>query len=64
MIYDEYLTQSELQRWILDADVSWSRIDVEKALAQPELLDQIRDSALIESVLSGLHDPARPRALG
>lgn len=49
MIYDEYLTQSELQRWILEADVSWIRIDADLARAQPELLDQIRDSALIES---------------
>jgi hypothetical protein len=49
MLYDEYLTQAELQRWILDADVAWSRIDAPAALAQPELLDQVRDSALIES---------------
>ena len=28
MIYDDYLHQSELQRWILEADVAWSRIDV------------------------------------
>lgn len=49
MLYDEYLTQAELQRWILDADVAWSRLDVQTALAQPSLLDQIRDSALIES---------------
>ena len=26
MLYDEYLTQAELQRWILDADVAWTRI--------------------------------------
>jgi hypothetical protein len=49
MIYDEYLTQAELQRWILEADVSWNRVDAALALAQPELLDQVRDSALIES---------------
>lgn len=49
MIYDEYLTQAELQRWILDADVAWSRIDAALALTQPELLDEVRDSALIES---------------
>src|SRR5919201_1650345 len=49
MIYDDYLTQAELQRWIADADVSWGRIDVALALSQPTLLDQIRDSALIES---------------
>ena len=48
-IYDEYLTQSEMQRWILETDVSWSRIDVSLALTQPDLLDQIRESAMIES---------------
>jgi hypothetical protein len=49
MIYDEYLTQAELQRWILDADVALARIDVALARTQPELLEQVRDSALIES---------------
>lgn len=49
MIYDEYLTQAELQRWILEADVAWNAIDPKVALAQPALLDQVRDSALIES---------------
>ena len=38
-----------MQRWILETDVSWSRIDVSLALTQPDLLDQIRESALIES---------------
>jgi hypothetical protein len=49
MIYDEYLTQAELQRWILEADVAWNEIDSEMALSQAPLLDQVRDSALIES---------------
>jgi len=48
-IYDEYLTQAELQRWILDTEVAWGRIDTALALAQTELLDQVHDSALIES---------------
>ena len=48
-IYDEYLTHAELQRWILETDIGWGRIDTALALAQPELLDQVRDSALIES---------------
>jgi hypothetical protein len=47
--YDEYLTHAELQRWILDADIAWGRVDAALALAQPELLDQVRDAALIES---------------
>ena len=49
MIYDEYLTQAELQRWILEADVAWARLDVPTARSRPDLLEQVRDSALIES---------------
>jgi hypothetical protein len=49
MTYDEYLTQAELQRWILETDVAWNDIDPEIALSQPPLLDQVRDAALIES---------------
>ena len=48
-IYDEYLTHAEMQRWILEADIAWGRIDVALARSQPDLLDQVRDSALIES---------------
>ena len=49
MIYDEYLTQAELQRWILEIDVECNAIDPTIALSLPALLDQVRDSALIES---------------
>jgi hypothetical protein len=49
MIYDEYLTQAELQRWILEADVAWARIDLPLARSRPDVLEQVRDSALIES---------------
>jgi hypothetical protein len=49
MIYDEYLTTSELQRWILDVDVAWNDIDRSLALSQAALLDQVHDAALIES---------------
>jgi hypothetical protein len=48
-LYDDYLTTAELQRWILDTEVGWNRVDVAIALSQPELLDQLRDAALIES---------------
>jgi hypothetical protein len=48
-LYDDYLTTAETQRWILDAEVAWDRVDPERARTQPELLDQIRDAALIES---------------
>jgi hypothetical protein len=49
MIYDEYLTTAEMQRWILEVDVAWNKIDRDLALSQSELLDQMHDSALIES---------------
>jgi hypothetical protein len=49
MIYDEYLTTAEMHRWILEVDVAWNQIDRDRALSQPDLLDQMHDSALIES---------------
>jgi hypothetical protein len=49
MIYDEYLTTAELQRWILEVDVAWNHINRQQALNQPDLLDQMHDAALIES---------------
>lgn len=49
MIYDEYLTTAELQRWILDIDIQWNSINRELALTQPDVLEQVRESALIES---------------
>ncbi|MBC8116424.1 MAG: ferritin-like domain-containing protein [Candidatus Saccharimonas sp.] len=49
MIYAEYLSTAEMHRWILDTDIDWDRIDSALALAQTDLLDRVRDSALIES---------------
>jgi hypothetical protein len=49
MTYGDYLSTSEMTRWILDTDIAWDRIDPALALTQPELLDRVRDSALIES---------------
>ena len=49
MTYGDYLTTSEMTRWILDTDIPWDRIDPALALAQPDLLDRVRASALIES---------------
>jgi hypothetical protein len=49
MIYADYLSTSEMQRWVLDTDIAWDDIDAEVALGQPDLLERIRDSALIES---------------
>ena len=49
MTYGDYLTTSEMTRWILDTDIAWDAIDPVLARTQPELLDRVRDSALIES---------------
>jgi hypothetical protein len=49
MTYGDYLTTSEMTRWILDTDISWDSINSSLALSQPELLERIRESALIES---------------
>jgi hypothetical protein len=49
VIYDAYLSQAEIERWILDLDVPWNDIRAEAARSQPELLGRVRDSALIES---------------
>ena len=49
MNYGDYLTTSEMNRWLLDTDIAWDDIDPALALSQPELLDRVHDSALIES---------------
>jgi hypothetical protein len=49
MIYADYLSTSEMQRWILDHDIAWDAVDPSLAWTQTELLDRVRDSALIES---------------
>ena len=49
MIYADYLSTAEQQRWILDSDVPWDEIDPDLAREQTDLLDRVRDSALIES---------------
>ncbi len=49
MIYAEYLSTAEAHRWILDSDIAWDDIKPQLALEQPDLLDRVRDSALIES---------------
>jgi len=49
MTYAEYLSTSELQRWFIETDIPWEKIDVALARTQTELLKRLRDSALIES---------------
>ncbi|HYF34878.1 MAG TPA: ferritin-like domain-containing protein [Prosthecobacter sp.] len=49
MNYGDYLSTSEMTRWMLDTDIAWNDIDPALALQQTDLLDRMRDSALIES---------------
>ena len=49
MIYAEYLSTAEAHRWVLDTDIAWDDVNPALALEQPELLERVRDSALIES---------------
>lgn len=49
MIYADYLSTAEMQRWNLDTDIAWDDVDVRVALDQPAVLQRVRDSALIES---------------
>lgn len=49
MIYADYLSTAESQRWNLDTDIDWDEVDPQLALSQPALLRRVRDSALIES---------------
>jgi hypothetical protein len=49
VIYGDYLSTAEAQRWNLDLDIPWDDIDVPVARGQTALLDRLRDSALIES---------------
>lgn len=49
MIYADYLSTAEMQRWNLDTDIAWDRVDATLARSQPGVLDRVRDSALIES---------------
>src|SRR5688500_15216042 len=49
MIYGDYLSTPEQQRWSLDLDIDRDEIDRDVARSQPSLLQRVRDSALIES---------------
>jgi hypothetical protein len=50
MIYEDYLIVSELNQWSPEQDVPWHQLDAESARAQPEILEQLRESALIEAM--------------
>jgi hypothetical protein len=49
MLYADYLSTAEMQRWDLDTDIAWDDIDRSVALGQPALLQRVRAAALIES---------------
>jgi hypothetical protein len=49
MTYTDYLSASETTRWLIDTDIPWDSIRPALALSDPDLLDRVRDSALIES---------------
>lgn len=50
MIYEDYYAISEQHRWSVELDIPWESIDTSSAYSQPELLEQIRTSTLIESI--------------
>lgn len=50
MIYEDYYLVSELNQWSPEQDVPWDALDVDAARGQPEILEQLRESALIEAI--------------
>jgi len=49
MIYEKYFALSESERWRLETDIPWSAINRELALSQPDILEELRSAAVIES---------------
>jgi hypothetical protein len=50
VIYEDYLVVSELNQWSPEQDVPWDSLDTQTARGQLEILEQLRESALIESM--------------
>lgn len=50
MIYEDYYVVSELNHWSPEQDVPWDVLDPEVARGQPEIMEQIRESTLIEAI--------------
>jgi hypothetical protein len=44
-------TLEKVQRKLLEEKLAWSRIDTQKALARPDLLELLREACLVESYL-------------
>lgn len=49
MIYERYFLKAEQNRWQLETDIPWDAIDLEAAAAQPLIIENLREAALIES---------------
>jgi hypothetical protein len=50
VIYVEHLAAAERNGWSLDT-IAWDRIDRDAAVSEPDVLDALRDAALIEGYL-------------
>lgn len=48
-LYARHAAAADRGAWSLERDVRWAAINPARALAQPEILSQLRDAALIES---------------
>ena len=48
-LYVRHAIASDRGSWSVEEDIAWADVDTAAALAQPELLAQLRDAALIES---------------
>lgn len=48
-LYERHAAAADRGRWSVEGDVRWREIDRAAAHARPEILDQLRDAALIES---------------
>lgn len=48
-LYARHATAADRGAWSVERDVRWADIDIAAARAQPELLQALRDAALIES---------------
>lgn len=50
MTVSDYLLISELNRWSPEQDLPWDALDREAALADPEILEQLRAACVIEAM--------------
>src|SRR3989344_2389115 len=48
-IFEKYFKTTEAERWNLESDIPWADINITQALAQPDVVENLRLAALIES---------------